>query len=245
MQSPRPVRLLSVSALARVGVAALAAALLVVAPATSVRAQQATPPLEQLRNATYPSPHRASKSITLTGGKFDSVAERVNMTFVDATFGTLNGTPVAVVHTATNTGGSGVFSEIYIVDATLKPFGPGFLGDRLKDVRVQIVDNRIHVDMITQGPTEPLCCPTTPARQTWELVGGTLTRTSMQFAQVQPVPVRPAATGNAGTAGDGGDGGVPMAEALLLALGLAGLVVLARHGQTPVPGPAGSPSRKM
>ncbi len=197
----------------------------------SASAQQAAPTLAQLRNATYPTPHRASKSITLVDGKFDSAAERVNMTFVDATFGTMNGAPVAIVHTATNSGGSGVFSEIYLVDASLKPFGPGFLGDRLKDVKVQIVDNKIHVDMITQGPTEPLCCGTAPARQTWEIQNGTLTRTAMVFAQIQPVPVRPAATGNAGIEATSAsrDG----YERLLLVVVLGGLVLLLREAGQP------------
>jgi len=194
----------------------------------SASAQAAPPTLQQLRAATYPSPYVASKSITLTDGKFDSLAERVNMTFVDATFGTLNGTPIAVVHTATNTGGSGVFSEIYIVDANLKPFGPGFLGDRLKNVKVQIVDNKIHVDMITQSPTEPLCCGTAPARQTWEIQNGTLTRTAMVFAQIQPVPVRPAATGNGGL--EAASMALPTQTQLLLALAVTGLVLLARQG---------------
>lgn len=163
----------------------------------SASAQAAAPTEQQLRNATYPTPYRTSKSITLVDGKFDSVAEHVNMTYVDATYGTLNGTPVAVVHTATNTGGSGVFSEIYLVDASLKPFGPGLLGDRLKNVKVQVVDNKIYVDMITQGPSEPFCCGTTPARQTWELQNGALVRTSQVFAQIDPMPpVRPAATGH-------------------------------------------------
>ena len=173
---------------ATLGLALLASASAQAAPA---------PTIQQLRNATYPTTYRASKSITLSDGKFDSAAEHVNMTYVDATFGTLNGTPVAVVHTATNTGGSGVFSEIYLVDANLKPFGPGFLGDRLKNVKIQIVNDKIFVDMITQGPTEPQCCGTAPARQTWELQNGALVRTAQVFAQVDPpAPVRPAATGH-------------------------------------------------
>lgn len=197
-----------------------------VALLASASAQAAAPTEQQLRNATYPTSYRASKSITLVDGKFDSAAERVNMTFVSATSGTLNGTPVAVVHTATNTGGSGVFSDIYIVDASLKPVGPGFLGDRLKDVKVQIVNNKILVDMITQGPSEPLCCGTTPSRQTWELQGGALVRTSQVFPQVQPVaPVRPAATGHGieatSTASD-------QAASLVLLSLTAALVVVAR-----------------
>ncbi len=192
----------------------------------SASAQQVAPTLQQLRGATYPTPYRASKSITLVDGKFDSVAERVNMTFVDATFGTLNGTPVAVVHTATNTGGSGVFSEIYLVDGSLKPFGPGFLGDRLKDVKIQIVDNKIQIDMVTQGPTEPLCCGTAPARQTWELQNGTLVRTAMVFAQIQPVPVRPATTGNGGI--EASSAPLATGQRLFVALLVVGLVLCAR-----------------
>jgi len=222
--------------------AALLAGAVLAVQGTGAGAQQAAPTLDQLRNATYPTSYRTSKSITLADGKFDSSAERVNMTFVSAVFGTMNGTPVAVVHTAVNTGGSGVFSEIYVVDASLKSFGPGFLGDRIRDVRLQLVENRIHVDMITQGPTEPFCCPTAPARQTWELKDGALTRTSMQFAQVQPVPVRPAATGGGGNEASGG---LSARDTLLLILAVTALVVLARHGQENRPVSVGGRSRKM
>lgn len=197
----------------------------------SASAQAAAPTEQQLRNATYPTPYRASKSITLVDGKFDSVAEHVNMTYVDATYGTLNGTPVAVVHTATNTGGSGVFSEIYLVDASLKPFGPGFLGDRLKNVKVQVVDNKIHVDMITQGPSEPFCCGLTPARQTWELQHGALVRMSQVFAQIQPpAPIRPAATGHGVEAAST----APSAAVALALLSLTATFVLAARSLSPL-----------
>lgn len=197
----------------------------------SASAQAAAPTEQQLRNATYPTSYRASKSITLVDGKFDSATERVNMTYVGATYGTLSGTPIAVVHTGTNTGGSGDFSEIYIVDASLKPFGPGFLGDRLKNVKVQVVDNKIYVDMITQGPGEPFCCGTAPARQTWELQNGTLVRTSQVFAQVQPpAPVRPAATGRGVEASSTG----PNAAFTLALLTSVAILVLAARRRSPL-----------
>lgn len=177
--------------------AAILGATLGLAALAGASARAAAPTEQQLKNATYPTTYRASKSITLVDGKFDSVAERVNMTYVGATYGTLNGVPIAVVQTGTSTGGSGDFIEVYLVDASLKPFGPAFLGDRVRNVKVQIVDNKIHVDMITQGPGEPFCCGTASARQTWELQGGALVRTAQVFAQIQPpAPVRPAATGH-------------------------------------------------
>ncbi len=206
------------------GIVAAALGLTLSLAAVAGVSAQATPApaIEQLKNATYPTPYRASKSITLVDGKFDSAAERVNMTFVDATYGTLNGTPVAVVHTATNTGGSGVFSEFYIVDASLKPFGPAFLGDRLKDVRFQIVENRVLVDMITQGPGEPLCCGTTPERQNWEVQAGAFVRTLKTSPQIQPP--RPANTGNAGLEAQrtsaGGLGALPTVLAMLALAGV-------------------------
>lgn len=211
--------------------AAILGAMLGLALIAGVSAQQAAAPTEQqLRNATYPTSYRASKSITLSDGKFDSATERVNMTYVGATYGTLNGTPIAVVHTGTNTGGSGDFIEIYIVDASLKPFGPGLLGDRVRNVKVQIVDNKIQVDMITQGPGEPFCCGTTPARQTWELQNGALVRTSQVFAQIQPpAPVRPAATGYGV---EGATTGLNPAATLAL-LSLTAVMVLAARSVSP------------
>ncbi|RJQ11700.1 MAG: hypothetical protein C4558_02970 [Dehalococcoidia bacterium] len=214
----------------RGAVAAVLGATIGLATLAGASAQTPAPTEQQLRNATYPTTYRASKSITLVDGKFDSLAEHVNMTYVDATYGTVNGTPVAVVHTATNTGGSGVFSEIYIVDASMKPFGPGFLGDRLKNVKVQIVDNKIHVDMITQGPGEPFCCGTALARQTWELQNGALVRTSQVFAQTQPTaPVRPTATGHGVEAAATG-----LNTAVTLALlSLTAVLVLAARSVSP------------
>lgn len=192
-------------------------------------AQAAAPTEQQLRNATYPTPYRASKSITLVDGKFDSATERVNMTYVGATYGVLNGTPVAIVVTGTNTGGTGDFVEIYIVDANLKPSGPSLLGDRVRNVKVQIVDNKIYIDMITQGPGEPMCCGTTPARQTWELQNGALVRTSQVFAQIQPTaPVRPAATGH----GVETPSAVPGVASMLGLLALTAAFVLAARATT-------------
>jgi uncharacterized protein YgiM (DUF1202 family) len=48
------------------------------------------------------------------------------------------------------------------------------LGDRVEVNSVTIENNQIVVDMLTQGPDDPMCCPSQEVQQTYELQDGEL-----------------------------------------------------------------------
>ena len=78
-------------------------------------------------------------------------------------FGKLEGKEAGAVVLVTDPGGSGTF-----YDLALLVRGPqgwinqdiAFLGDRIKIHSLAITDNEMVVDMTTQGPGDPMCCPT-------------------------------------------------------------------------------------
>jgi DnaJ-like protein len=80
-------------------------------------------------------------------------------------FGDLDGDGVedAVVVLGESGGGSGFFSKLVAVirrNGRLETPAVSELGDRIKINQVAIRDGIVTVDMITQGPNDPLCCPT-------------------------------------------------------------------------------------
>jgi hypothetical protein len=92
-----------------------------------------------------------------------------------------DGTPDAAVVLATDTGGSGVFMDlaaVVVVDGMPFNVAIALLGDRAQINSLSIRDGEIVVDMITQGPNDPMCCPTLRVVETYELRGNELVRTS-------------------------------------------------------------------
>lgn len=138
------------------------------APASSA-ATGLTP--DALRNATYAGIY--DQPIPLTDGKYEGEpfveggASRPTVVFADlfATFGDLNGDGIedAAVILAENSGGSGVFIYLAaVVDRDGAPVNAAthLLGDRV-EIKSMTIDNRqIVVNMLTQGPDDPFCCPT-------------------------------------------------------------------------------------
>ena len=91
--------------------------------------------------------------------------------------GKLNGQPVAAVVVITDSGGSGTFYDLAVaavLDGRPVYLATKHLGDRVKINSVTIQDNRIAVDMITQGPQDPMCCPTQHVVQYYQLEGDQL-----------------------------------------------------------------------
>ena len=163
---------------------------------STARAQ--TPPLtiDALRNGTYPVEAVSGGSATLKDGHFEAAAapgsaSKVTVDVVLANLGTISGQPVGVVVLASSGGGSGVFYDVYVVDAGGKTLAKDNLGDRIK-VQTLAIDkaDRIVLDLLVHSPTEGLASATLPEHRVYALVGGTLTR-------VASTPI-PAATGNAG-----------------------------------------------
>jgi len=80
-------------------------------------------------------------------------------------FGDLDGDGVddAVVVLVSSGGGSGVFYSLVAVmqrNGRLETPAVRSLGDRIKINEINIRNDIVTVDMITQGPNDPLCCPT-------------------------------------------------------------------------------------
>lgn len=122
-----------------------------------------------LANATYTAVMMPDDSYTLVNGKFTepSVPDSPMMTDVMLTdqiaYGDLNGVPSAAVVIGATGGGSGYFYSLHIMQAQDgKPVQVATtgLGDRSPVIALQVQDNQTLVDMITQGPDQPMCCGT-------------------------------------------------------------------------------------
>jgi hypothetical protein len=133
-----------------------------------------------LENATYSSLGTKAGTVHLSGGKFENPSARVWVTMLDAVArGDLDedGRPEAVVVLATNTGGSGVFHSLHVVrDHGGRPSDAAIaeLGDRVELKALSVEEGRVVVDMVTHGPSDPMCCPTLRTVQTYELRGSDL-----------------------------------------------------------------------
>lgn len=78
----------------------------------------------------------------------------------------------AAVILLSNPGGSGAFYELALVIQKSGPpnnIGSYLLGDRVRINSVEIEDGMIRVDMFTQGPQDPMCCPNQHVVNTYSL----------------------------------------------------------------------------
>jgi LysM repeat protein len=141
--------------------------------------------LEALRNATYQGIY--NEPVQLTGGKYEGKpfveggASRPTVTFVDPfnALGDLNGDGLedAAVVLAENSGGSGVFLYLEaVVDQNGTPANVAtqLLGDRVEIKSIAIDGGEIVIDMVTQGPNDPFCCPSMEATLMYRLEGDRL-----------------------------------------------------------------------
>jgi Immunoglobulin-like domain of bacterial spore germination len=137
--------------------------------------------LDMLKNGTY---HTAAydRTVTLVNGSYSdgsgTSAFSVQMLGVYA-FGDLNGDGKAdaAVLLAENGGGSGVFeSVIAIINQGGTPHQQSqvLLGDRVQVKSADISSGVIHLDMLVQGPNDPLCCPSLPQKQNYWLIDNRL-----------------------------------------------------------------------
>jgi heat shock protein HslJ len=143
-----------------------------------------------LKNMTYKIDTTVSGEARLTDGEYrekvapDSSTETSVLLTEHVAYGTLrNGEPAAAVILVSDPGGSGTFYYMAIV--TLQDGEPvnvatTLLGDRVQISSLAIEDGQIVVDMVTQGPDDPFCCPTQQVLQTYELQGEELMQTSSE-----------------------------------------------------------------
>jgi hypothetical protein len=128
-----------------------------------------------LKNAVYMSDDATSGKIALQGGKLEDPEAHVWATLLDdVAYGDVTGDKKtdAVVVVAVNTGGSGVFHSLaVVVDSDGRPVNVAAadLGDRVKLQSLEVDDRQIVVDMVTHGPSDPMCCPTLRVTQRYEL----------------------------------------------------------------------------
>jgi len=137
-----------------------------------------TPPLtvDMLMNATYMLPFYG-RTVTLTNGTYQegAGAEIYSVGLVEPlALGDLNGDGLedAAVILYENGGGSGVFVSLVAMlnqDGAPVQAGVAQLGDRIQVNPLAIQDGHILLDMLVQGPNDPLCCPTEPVTQAYRL----------------------------------------------------------------------------
>ncbi len=140
---------------------------------------------DALANATYTLP--GVGTVTLTNGEYRAPAapgsaSQVVVQLTDTVaYGTLNGRPVAVVVLTASTGGSGTFYYLaLVVDQGGQPVNVAttLLGDRVKINSVSITGGQIVVDLVTQGPNDPMTAPTLHQVWKYELQGNQLVKVS-------------------------------------------------------------------
>ncbi len=170
---------------------ALLALVLAATACSTIQVAGSTAPLtaEALKNAAYQAELAPGGKAQLTNGSFrqpiaPGSASELVITLTDKiTSGDLNGdgAPDAAVILTTDAGGSGSF---YYLAAVLNDQGKPnnvavtLLGDRVQLNSLTINDGTISVDMVTQGPNDPMCCPSQKVTKKFKLQGTKLNEAS-------------------------------------------------------------------
>ena len=131
-----------------------------------------------LNNLAYTST-LTEAPIQFVDGKFEDSDQRINAAIAPnpIAYGTLNGAWSAAILFGENGGGSGVFTVLNVVqsvDGAPTPVTMALLGDRVVIHNVTNVGDLIVMDMTTQGPDEPMCCPTLRVERIYTLEDGEL-----------------------------------------------------------------------
>ncbi|MCB0131275.1 MAG: META domain-containing protein, partial [Caldilineaceae bacterium] len=141
-----------------------------------------------LANTTYNNLAAMDSPVQLVDGQFEGEpfveggAARPIAQLTDfVAFGSVNDQPSAAVIVVSSGGGSGNFYDLALVqeqDGEPVNVATTFLGDRVQINSLDVEDNRVIVDMVTQGPGDALCCPTQQVFQIYELQEGELAMTT-------------------------------------------------------------------
>ena len=117
--------------------------------------------------------------VTLKDGAFEQLypgaAERISIKQIKEARGDLNGDGLkdAVTLLAISTGGSGIFMHLAAVvneGGVPRHAATLLLGDRVDVKSLAIKDGKIQLKMITQGPEDPMCCPTLEVSEEYQLL---------------------------------------------------------------------------
>jgi hypothetical protein len=146
------------------------------AGSTSGPLTDAAAPLDDAaaRSAEYRVGLGAVKRVTLADGKFYDSTSHLSVTLLQTLPGDLDGDQAedAVVLLGSSAGASGTFSHLVPVlnrGGQAVPGAATLLGDRILLQAISLADRIVTVEMITQGPRDPMCCPTQPVRQRYRL----------------------------------------------------------------------------
>lgn len=182
--------------------------MLVLALAACTRAAQQPPVMRPLTraavaNATFQTEYAVEGSdstatITLTNGRYESPDGSLSVTLLpDVAFGDLDDdtVPDAAAVLVSQPGGSGSFYDLVALVAT--PDGPRqvattLLGDRVDIESLAIIDRQIAIQLVIQGPADPMCCPSQREARTYALVGDSLALVGV------PVPINRAVAPDTG-----------------------------------------------
>ena len=152
----------------------------------SVTPETSTNPLapDSLANMAYSSELATDGVALLENGVYtESIAPdsasiiEIRLLPAPIAYGTLDDQDSAAVLLAENGGGSGTFVVLAVVqapDGTPVNVADAPLGDRVQVQSLAIADNQITVEMLAQGPDDPMCCPSQQTTQVYELQGDTL-----------------------------------------------------------------------
>jgi heat shock protein HslJ len=158
-------------------------------PATGELTVPAAPPLSAevstaLANAAYLPTPLNGESVQLVDGTYSAPVEADSAAVVSTSLtgmaapGTLSdGREVVAVILATNTGGTGVFYDLAMMqqqDGQWINFATTFLGDRIRVNALGIANDEVVLDMVVHGPEDALCCPTEQVIQRYLVEGDTL-----------------------------------------------------------------------
>ena len=137
--------------------------------------------MDMLRNGTYYAPVYG-RTVTLKNGTYSentsSGVYTVQVLDVHA-IGDLNGDGVAdaAIILVENDGGSGQFESVIAVynsGGSAVQAGQAQLGDRVQVNSMDIASGVIHLNMLVQGPNDPMCCPTLAEKQSYWMIAGHL-----------------------------------------------------------------------
>ena len=147
-----------------------------IVPATQVE--------DLLMNGAYHLPDAPGQAIQLENGHFEQVqdsAQGVRMIahYLQYSGGDLNndGVEDAVVLLVAEFGGSGSFVYLAAMinqGGNYENAATVLLGDRAVVNKLGIADGKISVEMLTQGPQDPMCCPSQKVNPVYRLTDGQL-----------------------------------------------------------------------
>jgi Immunoglobulin-like domain of bacterial spore germination len=142
--------------------------------------------LDMLKNGTYYDPY-ANRTVKLVNGAYSegSGADQYSVQMLDTVaFGNLDsdGITDAAVILVENTGGTGEFESVVAIlnkNGAPSQAGQAELGDRVKVNAMSINASKVELDMLVQGPNDPMCCPSLFESQSYEVVEKALWLTSL------------------------------------------------------------------